>query len=283
MVGVAGPEADTVASVLDSADPPDGPIAEPIEPVVTPPPSPPDASSNGDHDPTNKVAGPCVELLGPPRVSGVGTPERQQLIDVAVALALDPYGITREELNRRVWGGTAADGTISARLANLRKWLGDEATVIETDGVLRLGDRVRCDWWEFDRLAGKTQTRPAAIAMVRGTPLEGALPKWDDIDERQERLIARVMAVCLEEADAALAAARASNALDAAETARRVCRWDERATRSLMKARKAAGYSTSAIRAAVADAEDLKEPNETLEPETIGLLHELTSTKESTT
>jgi hypothetical protein len=274
-VGVeeAGPDADVTAGGSPQVDAGKADTSSVLQPE-------PDNEPNGEAAPSVVT----IELLGPPAIRGAGPPPPDrgpQLIDMACALALHRTGIGRPDLVRAVWGDNgAAAATVSSRLANLRSWLGGDDAVVEVDGMLRLGQGIRCDYWQFKRLAASPDRRLEAARLVNGIPLQGALSRWEDHHERQERMIATIVEALLPTSDKYRAAGQAAQALEAAEAARAACPWDQQATRASMRALAAVG-EFDRICDVVAEAEAWTEEGEALEPETIALLEELTSSPEA--
>ena len=135
--------------------------------------------------PVIRLLGPVVDVIGAAQAAPASPTHRQVCTRIAAYLVLHP-GRSRQELINAVWGGQRISaGSLDSRISNLRAWLGEDP-----DGrkylpqrSLAFSDAITSDWAVFQQLVGPkpaaaTSTAlEAALALVRGRPLEGEPPK----------------------------------------------------------------------------------------------------------
>lgn len=216
-----------------------------------------------------------IEILGSVRVSGVAwPPPRPQLVDLVAALALHPNGIDRERLFGLVWHDGLSRSSEGNRLSELRQWLGGPESVIAKGDLLALGPGVGVDWWDFERWAASPETRPAALGLVRGEPLEGILPNWIERDFKSMAIGATILRVALAMVDSCLEAGLVDQAWSAAMAAASVSPLDGRCTRAQLRVRHAEG-DPNGMTAVISAARQGLGIDEDLEPETTALYQSL--------
>lgn len=206
------------AEATDERD--DGPAATtsapPAAATVSPRPVP-DTSAADDHPADspqiaeiwNHILGQVD--LGPPHSTQQPGPREKRLCELTVFLQTNPW-TTSSEITAAVYGGAAADKTVTQQLSLLRARLGvvraggPKALPVMRDGGYRLDPCVRSDWMEFERLVEiliettSTAHLVAAMGLVTGPPFGGVTPKewsWtkDLRDEIRDRVAGAAVAL----------------------------------------------------------------------------------------
>ena len=143
-----------------------------------------------------------VEVLGPPRVTVQGHPQRHGLRgktqELLMFLVLHPEGATPAAISEALWPGQADTSNMLRSAmkrvrAHLKQATGlDQAFILYGDGRYRPDRRViGCDAWQFEaatELAGRASGDDAeratalagAVALYRGQLLDGADYLWAD-------------------------------------------------------------------------------------------------------
>ncbi|NYI03241.1 BTAD domain-containing putative transcriptional regulator [Allostreptomyces psammosilenae] len=176
--------------------------------------------------PSERSRGPRVDVLGPVQVTGttgsIDPMRMQQLTAMAAYLVLHPQcppqsldtvlGGAGPMLNGRPLGGPAAAGGATSRaraaaVGRLREWFGsgEDGLAHLPVGTTALGfaDSVGCDWAEFQQLYLEgmraddetgDQCLAAALSLVRGRPLDGALHgPWGWTEPARQEIISAVV------------------------------------------------------------------------------------------
>ncbi|UJL32246.1 hypothetical protein HZU38_30325 (plasmid) [Mycolicibacterium vanbaalenii] len=150
----------------------------------------------------NRILGQVV--LDPPHATQQPGPREKRLNELTVFLQHNPW-VNSSEIVRQVFGGVAADKTVTQQLSLLRARLGivfaggPKALPPMSEGGYHLHNAVRSDWMEFERLVEiLPETTPttnlvAAMDLVTGPPLGGIAPKeWAWTKDLRDELRDRV-------------------------------------------------------------------------------------------
>jgi len=150
----------------------------------------------------NRILGQVV--LDPPHATQHPGPREKRLNELTVFLQHNPW-VNSSEIVRQVFGGVAADKTVTQQLSLLRARLGivfaggPKALPPMSEGGYHLHNAVRSDWMEFERLVEiLPETTPttnlvAAMDLVTGPPLGGIAPKeWAWTKDLRDELRDRV-------------------------------------------------------------------------------------------
>ena len=168
-----------------------------------------------------------VELC-PPAPGKEAGPREKRLKELMVFLQLNPWA-GNSEIVRSIYGGTAADNTVTQQVSLLRARLGQirpggpKALPPMRDGSYHLDSAVRSDWMEFERLVEiLVETTPTghlivAMSLVTGPPLGGVSPKeWPWASSLRDELRDRVATAAVVLARRHYEAKRFSDALEIA-------------------------------------------------------------------
>lgn len=226
------------------------------------------------------------------------TVTKQKSLEAITYLALRDVRVDREDLQAALWpSGANSTKTFHNTIWAARKMLGQDRDETEllpepTEGHYLLGDRVATDYALFHELTARADEleEPAAAAalladaltLVRGEPFLGVGRGYAWVAPHSGLIVAQVVDAAEELAEMRLAAHDWRAAEWAARQGLRVFPCEERLYRLLMRAAHAAGSMPGVHRAfqelagAVADPDDGVEPEDTIHPETVALLEELT-------
>uniref|UniRef100_A0A5Q5BT34 Bacterial transcriptional activator domain-containing protein n=2 Tax=unclassified Mycobacterium TaxID=2642494 RepID=A0A5Q5BT34_MYCSS len=150
----------------------------------------------------NRILGQVA--LDPPHATQQPGPREKRLNELTVFLQHNPW-VSATDIVRHIYGGVAADKTVTQQVSLLRARLGavfaggPKALPPMTEGGYHLDNAVRSDWMEFERLVEilpETTPTPnlvAAMDLVTGPPLGGIAPKeWTWTKDLRDELRDRV-------------------------------------------------------------------------------------------
>ena len=195
------PQRDTAATAsTEAAGPPPSAVAPHSD--ISADPGTPAAAAPTITPIWNRILGQIA--LCPPHSSQQPGPREKRLNELTVFLQCNPW-VTSSEIIRAVYGGAAAEKTVTQQLSLLRSRLGvihaggPKALPAQSDGGYHLDSAVRSDWMEFERLVEimiettPTENLVAAMELVTGPLLGGVTPKewaWtkDLRDEIRDRV-----------------------------------------------------------------------------------------------
>ena len=226
------------------------------------------------------------------------TVSKQKALEAITYLGLREGRVDREDLQAALWpAGANSAKTFHNTIWAARKMLGQDRDGVELlpeplEGHYDLSDRVGTDYGMFHELttradeiedpAAAGDVLAAALSLVRGEPFMGVGRSYAWAAPHAGLIVAQVVDAAEELAEVRLAGGDWRGAEWAARQGLRVFPCDERMYRILMRAAHAAGSVAGVHRAfqelatAIADPDDGVEPDDTLHPETIALLDELT-------
>jgi DNA-binding SARP family transcriptional activator len=225
-------------------------------------------------------------------------PPKQKSLEAIAYLALRDGRVDREDLQAALWpAGANSTKTFHNTIWAARKMLGHDRDGGDlfpepTEGHYLLGDRVATDYALCHELTALAEERddPAAAAtllaealtLVRGEPFLGVGRGYAWVAPHAGLIVAQVVDAAEELAEMRLATGDWRGTEWAVRQGLRVFPCEERLYRLLMRAAHAAGSVPGVHRAfhelaaAVADPDDGVEPEDTIHPETVALLEELT-------
>lgn len=226
------------------------------------------------------------------------TVPKQKSLEAITYLALRDGRVDREDLQAALWpAGANSTKTFHNTIWAARKMLGQDRDGVDlvpepTEGHYLLGGRVTTDYALFHELTALAEELddPAAAAsmlaealtLIRGEPFLGVGRGYAWVAPHAGLIVAQVVDAAEELAEMRLAAGDWRGTEWAARQGLRVFPCEERLYRLLMRAAHAAGSIPGVHRAfqelvaAVADPDDGVEPEDTVHPETVELLEELT-------
>jgi DNA-binding SARP family transcriptional activator/nucleoid-associated protein YgaU len=219
--------------------------------------------------------------------------ERQKSLEALCYLALREATVDREDLEAALYpAGTNAQRTYHNAVTSLRRDIGEDLFPHPEAGRYDLSDRVVTDYGLFCELVAQAEeTDDAGVAdrlladaldLVDGEPFVGPGRGYAWVGPHRGMIVAQVIDVAETLAETRLAADDWRGAEWAARRGLRSFPADERMHRLLMRAAHAAGNIPGVRRAyeelltALADPDDGVEPDDTVHPETIHLLEQLT-------
>ena len=243
-----------------------------------------------------------VEAL---RVTGDGAEERlkaptQKSLEALTYLALREDRVDREDLQAALWpAGDNSTKTFHNTIWAARKLLTDtggaELFPDPTEGHYALGAGVATDYELFHDLTARAEGAEdpdaaanllaEALTLVRGEPFTGVGRNYSWAAPHAGLIVAQVVDAAEELGEIRLAAGDWRGAEWAARQGLLVFPCDERLYRLLMRAAHASGNIPAVHRAfdelaaVVADPDDGVEPDDTLHPETVTLLEDLTGSR----
>lgn len=245
-----------------------------------------------------------VRVLGDVEVVRTDEPDarltvpKQKALEAVTYLGLREGRVDREDLQAALWpAGANSAKTFHNTIWAARKMLGQDRDGVELlpeplEGHYDLSDRVGTDYGLFHELttradeiddpAAAGDVLVAALSLVRGEPFMGVGRSYGWAAPHAGLIVAQVVDAAEELAEVRLAGGDWRGAEWAARQGLRVFPCDERMYRILMRAAHTAGSIAGVHRAfqelatAIADPDDGVEPDDTLHPETIALLDELT-------
>jgi DNA-binding SARP family transcriptional activator len=281
---------------------PDPPVRRP-PPAVAVAGSPPDSGLPAARRLTDLMAGVdvLIRVLGEveavrvtdPPVEERLVPIRQKGLEALVYMALREVPVDREELEARLFpDGANAAKTVYNTISAARGLVGEDLFPAPADGHYRLSDTVVTDYGLFSELVAQANDTedPAvaatlltdALSLVRTEPFMGVGRNYAWVGAHRGMIVAQVIDTAEELAEMHLARDDWRQAEWAARRGLRAFPADERLHRVLMRTARAAGNIPGVQRVfrelceAVADPDLGVEPEDTLHPETIALLEELT-------
>ena len=226
------------------------------------------------------------------------TVPKQKSLEAVTYLGLRDTRVDREDLQAALWpAGANSAKTFHNTIWAARKMLAQDRDGAELlpeplEGHYQLSDRVGTDYGLFHELTaraeeiedplGAADLLAAALSLVRGEPFMGVGRGYAWAAPHAGLIVAQVVDAAEELAEIRLAAGDWRGAEWAARQGLRVFPCEERLYRLLMRAAHSAGSVPGVHRAfqelaaAVADPDDGVEPDDTLHPETVALLEELT-------
>jgi nucleoid-associated protein YgaU/DNA-binding SARP family transcriptional activator len=226
------------------------------------------------------------------------TVPKQKSLEAVTYLGLRDTRVDREDLQAALWpAGANSAKTFHNTIWAARKMLAQDRDGAELlpeplEGHYQLNDRVGTDYGLFHELMaraeeiddplGAADLLTAALSLVRGEPFMGVGRGYAWAAPHAGLIVAQVVDAAEELAEIRLAAGDWRGAEWAARQGLRVFPCEERLYRLLMRAAHSAGSVPGVHRAfqelaaAVADPDDGVEPDDTLHPETVALLEELT-------
>ncbi|HUP86824.1 MAG TPA: BTAD domain-containing putative transcriptional regulator [Acidimicrobiales bacterium] len=245
-----------------------------------------------------------VRVLGDVEVVRADQPDmrlpvpKQKSLEAVTYLGLREGRVDREDLQAALWpAGANSAKTFHNTIWAARKMLAQDRDGVELlpeplEGLYDLSDRVGTDYGLFHELtvradelddpAAAGDLLAAALSLVRGEPFMGVGRGYAWAAPHAGIIVAQVVDAAEELAEVRLAGGDWRGAEWAARQGLRVFPCEERLYRLLMRAAHAAGSIPGVHRAfqelaaAVADPDEGVEPDDTLHPETIDLLDELT-------
>jgi DNA-binding SARP family transcriptional activator/LysM repeat protein len=225
-------------------------------------------------------------------------PSKQKSLEAIVYLALRETAVDRDDLQAALWpAGANSAKTFHNAVWEARRMLGPSAEGHDllpepSDGRYQLSDRVVTDYGVLHELVASAAEADdpevaaslltEALELVRGEPFTGAGRSYAWVAPHAGIMVAEVVDAAEELAAMRLAAGDWRGAEWAARQGLKVFPSDERLYRLLMRAAHHSGNTAAVQRvfselvAAVADPDDGVEPDDTVHPETIALLEELT-------
>ena len=263
----------------------------------------PDRASTSSLDDLLRDADVVVRVLGEVEAvqvasggeEGIAVP-KQKSLEAVTYLALREGRVDREDLQAALWpAGANSAKTFHNTIWAARKMLADVGTDLfpePAEGHYLLSERVVTDYALFNELTARAEELDdpvaaadllaAALTLVRGEPFTGVGRGYAWAAPHAGLIVAQVVDAAEELAEIRLAGGDWRGAEWAARQGLRAFPCEERLYRLLMRASHAAGSIPGVHRAfqelaaAVADPDDGVEPDDTLHPETVSLLEELT-------
>jgi nucleoid-associated protein YgaU/DNA-binding SARP family transcriptional activator len=242
-----------------------------------------------------------VRILGEVEAVRVGTageerlsPERQKSLEALTYLALRESPVDREDLEITLFPtGANATKTFHNTVSAARRAIGDTLFPPPTAGRYELSERVVTDYALFCELVTRADDTEdtdhaagllhEALSLVRGEPFTGVGRNYTWVSSHRGMIVAQVVDAAEELAEMHLARGDWRSAEWAARQALLAFPCDERMYRLLMRSAATAGNLPGVERAfrelcaTIADPDDGVEPADTVHPETIALLEQLTS------
>ena len=224
------------------------------------------------------------------------TPERQKSLEALTYLALRESPVDREDLEIALFPtGANATKTFHNTVSAARRAVGETLFPPATGGRYELSERAVTDYALFCELVTRANDTDdtddtdqaaallhEALSLVRGEPFTGVGRNYTWVSSHRGMIVAQVVDAAEELADMRLASGDWRSAEWAARQALLAFPCDERMYRLLMRSAAAAGNTPGVERAfrelcaAIAAPDDGVEPADTVHPETVALLEELT-------
>jgi DNA-binding SARP family transcriptional activator len=278
--------------------PPPGQVPEPpaaeVVPVSPPPTARPVEALLADVDVVVRVLGEveAVRRTGPDSEKRL-QPIRQKGLEAIVYLALRESSLDREELESKLFpDGSNAAKTVYNTVSAARSLVGDDLFPAPTEGRYELSRRVVTDYGLFcelvalakdtEEVAASAELLTDALGLVRSEPFMGVGRNYAWVGAHRGMIVAQVIDAAEQLAEMQLARDDWRAAEWAARRGLRAFPSDERMHRLLMRTARAAGNIPGVQRVfrelceVIADPDLGVEPEDTLHPETVALLEELT-------
>ena len=238
-----------------------------------------------------------VQAVRPPRhehdVEAPLLPTRQKGLEAITYLALRESAVDREDLEINLFpDGANASKTVYNTVSSARALVGEHLFPRTEAGRYELSERVITDYGLFcDLVAQADETDDVetaasllaeALGLVRGEPFTGVGRNYAWVGPHRGMIVAQVVDAAEELAEIRLATGDWRLAEWAARRGLRAFPSDERMYRLLMRAARAAGNVPGVQRVfrelcdVIADPDMGVEPEDTLHPETVQLLEQLT-------
>jgi DNA-binding SARP family transcriptional activator len=220
-------------------------------------------------------------------------PSRQRALEAIAYLALRESAVDRENLEISLFpSGSNSAKTVYNTVSSARSLLGDELFPPPEGGRYELSPAVMTDYGLFCELVAEADETEDAVAaadlltealgLVRGEPFTGVGRSYAWVGPHRGMIVAQVVDAAEELAEVRLATGDWRSAEWAARQGLRAFPSDERMYRLLMRTARAAGNVPGVQRVfrelcdVIADPDFGVEPEDTLHPETVELLEELT-------
>ncbi len=220
-------------------------------------------------------------------------PSRQRALEAIAYLALRESAVDREDLEISLFPeGANSAKTIYNTVSSARSLLGEELFPPSEGGRYELSAAVVTDYGLFCELVGEAdETEDAtaaagllteALGLVQGEPFTGVGRSYAWVGPHRGMIVAQVVDAAEELAEVRLATGDWKAAEWAARRGLRAFPADERMYRLLMRAARVAGNISGVQRVfrelcdVIADPDLGVEPEDTLHPETVDLLEQLT-------
>ncbi len=228
------------------------------------------------------------------------TVAKQRALEAIAYIALRQSSVDREDVQAALWpDGANSAKTFSNAIWEARRVLGSDAHGADllpdaTEGRYTMSDRVGTDYGLFcDLVAGAAEVDPElsaallteALELVRGEPFVGVGRSYAWVGPHRGMIAAQVLDTAERLAEVRLASGDWRGTEWAARQGLRAMPCDERMYRLLMRAAHLAGNTSGVHRVfkelcdAVADPDTGAEPDDTVHPETVALLEQLTSSQ----
>jgi DNA-binding SARP family transcriptional activator len=220
-------------------------------------------------------------------------PERQKSLEALVYLALRESPVDREDLEITLFPtGANATKTFHNTVSAARRAVGDALFPPATGGRYELSPRVVTDYALFCELVARAHDADdanqaatllhEALELIRGEPFTGVGRNYSWVSSHRGMIVAQVIDAAEQLAEMHLADGDWRAAERAARQGLLAFPCDERMYRLLMRTAAAAGNIPGVERAfrelcaTLADPDDGVEPEDTVHPDTVALLDELT-------
>jgi DNA-binding SARP family transcriptional activator len=312
-------DAAVVSQLLQLAVDPHAQVGEEFAPppVRTPavPVAPPASAGHADETPSRMdillgEVDVLVRVLGDVEIVRRGahgseqpiTVSRQKALEAICYLALRESSVDREDLQAALWpSGANSAKTVSNAIWEARRRVlgfGRDSTELfpdASDGRYTLSERVLTDYGVFCELVDAAEELEdaeqaadlltQALKLVRGAPFTGVGLGYAWVSAHRGMIEAQILNAAEELAEIRLATGDWRSAEWAARKGKRALRCDERMHRLLMRAAYAAGNIPGVQRAfrelcdELADPDSGAEPEDTVHPDTVVLLEELTAAR----
>ncbi|MGH9067271.1 MAG: AfsR/SARP family transcriptional regulator [Acidimicrobiales bacterium] len=233
-------------------------------------------------DASPALAGVEVAVLGPVELRGVAEgPMRSKVTELIVYLAMADHPVPTSKVTDALWG-VAAEATVHSNISRARQVLGkgdDGRPLLPRTGrrgELSVDPLVTTDWARFQSLAATNDPEGlrAALALVRGRPLDGLSGNWPYEDQHIYVMESRIVDLAERLGQLCLAAGDGPGARWAARQGLLVASYDERLWRILLRAARIDG-GHRAVEAIWHECcrvlEATMEPWDSLQPETVEL------------
>jgi DNA-binding SARP family transcriptional activator len=235
----------------------------------------------------------AVRVTGPGGQGEPMVPTRQRALEAITYLALRESAVDREDLEISLFpAGANAAKTVYNTVSSARALLGDELFPPPGAGRYELSPAVVTDYGVFCELVAEAdETEDAllaadrlhqALSLVQGEPFTGVGRSYSWVGPHRGMIVAQVVDAAEELGEVRLAMGDWRSAEWAARQGLRAFPSDERMYRLLMRTARAAGNIPGVQRVfrelcdVLADPEIGVEPEDTVHPETIELLEQLT-------